>query len=130
MEPFDSDELSDVEMDRLLKKWEAPEAPVRLRAAIFGDAAHPWWRRIWTASFRVPMPVAAAFAIALALGAWQWHKPGAAREVVKTERVEAPVWKDRVIVKTVYRDRFVREPQALRPVAELRPRIVRAPDEQ
>lgn len=130
MEPFDGDELSDAELDSLLKKWEAPQAPARLRAAVFPEEAAPWWRRLWSASLRVPMPVAAALAIALALGAWQWGGPGAPRELVRTERVEVPVWKDRVVTRTVYRCRATPPAQKLQPVAELRPRIIRTPDEE
>ena len=58
MDPFEHDELSDSELDSLLKKWEAPAAPGRLRAAVFAEEAQPWWRRAWSASFRVPLPVA------------------------------------------------------------------------
>lgn len=125
MEPFDSDELSDAELDQLLKKWEAPPAPARLRAAVFPETARPAWRRFWSASLRIPLPAAAALSCALALGAWQARKPPAVREIVRTQRVEVPVWKDRVVVKTVYRDRPAPAPQILKPVAELRPRIIR-----
>jgi len=130
MEPFDPDELSDSELDNLLKKWEAPPAPARLRAAVFPEGAGPWWRRVWSVSLRIPMPVAAALAIALALGAWQWRRPVAPRELVRTERVEVPVWKDRVVTRTVYRYRLAPPSQKLQPVAELRPRIIGTPDEQ
>jgi hypothetical protein len=130
MEPFEHDEMSDSELDNLLKKWDAPPAPARLRAGIFPEEGRPKWRRLWTASFRVPLPVAAALAIALALGAWQWRSPGPPPGLVRTERVEVPVWKDRVVVKTVYRNRVATAAQALRPVAELRPRIIRTPDEE
>jgi len=127
---FEHDELSDSELGHLLKKWEAPAAPGRLRAVVFAEEAVPWWRRAWSASFRVPLPVAVAVGVALAIGAWQWRRPAeTAREVVRTERVEVPVWKDRVVVKTVYRDRMMGE-SALRPVGELRPRIIRTNDEQ
>lgn len=128
-DPFEGDELTDAELGRLLRKWEAPPAPARLRAALFPESAQPWWRRVWTASLRVPLPVAAAIALALGLGAWQEAKRPAPREVVKTERVEVPMFRDRVIVRTVYRDRTVLGPRALRPVVELRPRIVETPDE-
>lgn len=130
MEPFDRDELSDSELDNLLKKWDVPPAPGRLRAAVFPEQSAPWWRRPWNASLRIPVPVAAALAIALALGAWQWRRPAPPpRELVRTVRVEVPVWKERVVVRTEYRDRLA-PVQTLRPVAELRPRIIRTPDEQ
>ena len=130
MEPFEHDELSDAELDSLLKRWEVPPALARLRAALFPEAGS-WWRRLWSASLRVPLPLAAALAVALALGAWQWGRPGAPpRELVRTERVEVPVWKDRVVVRTVYRYRVAAPVQTLKPVAELRPRIIRTTDEQ
>jgi hypothetical protein len=130
MEPFDGDELTDAELDNLLKKWEAPRAPAGLRAAVFPREAGTWWRRVWSASLRVPLPVAVALAVVLMLVAWQWRRPGAPLELVRTERVEVPVWKERVVVKTVYRDRAAPAAQTLRPVAELRPRIIRTQDEQ
>jgi hypothetical protein len=130
MEPFDRDELSDSELDNLLKKWDAPPAPARLRAAIFPEDTKPKWRRLWSASLRVPLPVAAALGIALALGAWQWRRPGPPRELVRAERVEVPVWKERVVTRTVYRYRAAPSAQVLKPVAELRPRIIRTPDEE
>jgi hypothetical protein len=130
MEPFDRDELSDSELDNLLKKWEVPPAPARLRAAIFPEEPKPKWQRLWSASFRVPLPVAAALAIALALAAWQARRPGAPPEVVRTERVEVPVLQERVVTRTVYRYRVAPSAQMLKPVAELRPRIIRTPDEE
>ena len=130
MEPFDPDELTDPELDNLLKKWEAPPAPARLRTAVFPEESGPKWRRLWSASLRVPMPVAAALAILLAAGAWQWRRPVATRELVRTERVEVPVWKERVVTRTVYRCLPASPAQTLKPVAELRPRIIRTPDEE
>ena len=130
MEPFDRDELSDSELDNLLKKWEAPPAPARLRAAVFPEEPKPKWRRLWSVSFRVPMPVAAALALGLALAAWQWPRPGAPLELVRTERVEVPVLQERVVTRTVYRYRAAPPAQTLKPVAELRPRIIRTPDEE
>ncbi|HUP02696.1 MAG TPA: hypothetical protein VMU19_01825 [Bryobacteraceae bacterium] len=129
-EPFEGDQLTDAELDRLLRKWDAPPVPARLRAAIFPDSAGPWWRRAWRGSLRVPIPVAAALAFAAALGVWQGsaHRP-APRELVRTERVEVPVWKDRVVVKTVYLRRAAPEAELLKPVSELKPRIVQTPDE-
>jgi hypothetical protein len=136
MEPFDKQEwqLSDRELDNLLPEWKVPTAPARLRAAIFPEEAKPWWRRLWSASIRIPAPVACCLAALLALDGWRWMAPGAERVVVKTERVEVPVVKTEVVTRTVYRDRIVRTPtagpardiQALQPVAELRPRIIRS----
>ena len=49
MEPFEKDELSDQELDGLLREWTAPAAPARLRAAVFGPP-RPRWQRLWRAS--------------------------------------------------------------------------------
>src|SRR5580658_10594188 len=108
MEPFEKDELQDGELDGMLQQWRAPRAPERLRQAIFPAPARPWWSRLWTTSIRVPLPVACALLMALALGVWLWPRPvPALRTVVKTERVEVPVIQERVITRTVYRDRKV-----------------------
>ncbi|MGA3095057.1 MAG: hypothetical protein ABSF25_01275 [Bryobacteraceae bacterium] len=118
MEPFDKDELSDRELDAILAAWESPPAPARLRAAVFPEASKPWWRALWSASIRVPVPVACFLVLALAFAAWRWFPPAAPRAVTKT----------------VYRDRIVRAPadtagsnsHQLQPVAELRVRIIRS----
>jgi len=137
MEPFENDELTDSELDALLSSWIAPPPPVRLRAAVF-PVAKPWWRALWSASFRVPVPVAFCIAIMLAFVAWRWLTPGAPRVVIRTERVEVPVVKREILTNTVYRDRIVRVPDPaaglnvheLQPVAELRPRIIRSRNAQ
>jgi hypothetical protein len=97
MEPFEEHELSDRELDALLPEWKAPAAPARLRAAVFPKAARPWWRNLWRASIRIPVPV--AFGVLLLLAAGLWRSP--ARVITPDRRVE------------------------VRPVAELQPRIIR-----
>lgn len=63
-----------------------------------------------------------------AIGAARWPRPAAApRVVIRTERVEVPVVEERVVTRTVYRDRPAAKWQ---PVAELRPRIIRGADDQ
>jgi hypothetical protein len=133
MEPFEEDELSDRELDALLPAWQSPAAPRRLRAAIFPAGPKPWWRAMWSTSVRIPVPLACCLAIALALLMWRGVHP-----VIRTERVPVPVVQKEVVTNTVYRDRVVREPAAparpdmheLRPVAELRPRIIRRGNDQ
>jgi hypothetical protein len=128
MEPSENDRLTDRELDSLLQQWNAPSAPARLRAALFPGTSRRWWQRLWHVSIRVPVPVAACLAIAFGLAAWRWSMPAHPQVVVKTERVEVPVTKERVVTKTVYRDRCATQGldiQALQPVAELRPRIIR-----
>jgi hypothetical protein len=131
MEPFEKDELQDRELDGMLRQWQAPQAPPRLRQAVFPKPSRPWWLRLWTTSIRVPLPVACALLLALAAGASLWPRPAPApRTVVKTERVEVPVIQERVVTRTVYRDRELESPKAWRPVAELRPRIIRSRNDQ
>lgn len=113
MQPSENDELTDRELDALLPAWKAPAAPARLRAALFPEGPAPWWRRLWSASVRIPVPVACCLAVLLALAVWRWFTP-----------------------RTIYRDRIVpvaaagSDPSQLRPVTELRPRIVRSGDVQ
>jgi len=134
MEPFREDELSEQELDALLPEWKAPPAPAHLRASVFPSASRPWWRNLWSLSIRVPLPVAAMVAIVVALASWRGTFIVAPRVTVRTERVEVPVFKDRVVTRTVYRDRIVQAPRApqgrnaheLQPVAELRPIIIRS----
>lgn len=106
MEPFEKDELTDAELDSALADWRAPEAPARLRKAIFGE--NPWWRRVWGASIRVPLPVAVAFAILVAIAVWRWPH-------MQTETPQPST---------------TRDAHELRPVAVLRPRIIRSGDDQ
>jgi|SRR5450432_476746 hypothetical protein len=103
MDPFEKDELSEPELDRLLGEWNAPAAPARLRAAVFTESRTPWWRRLWTLS--VPLPVACGMALLIAAGVWWWPRP----VTPPTERVESEF-----------------DIHGLRPVAELRPRIIRS----
>jgi hypothetical protein len=138
MEPFEHDELSDGELDELLRKWESPVAPARLRAAVFPGAATSRWRRLWHASIRIPVPagLAMALAIAMVVALAIGRRPAQATGLVtKIERVEVPVIQERVITRIVYRDRVAAQQmgvatqqmdvQKLRPVAELRPVIIR-----
>jgi hypothetical protein len=141
MEPFEKDELSDAELDQLLRSWTAPAAPARLRAAVIPASSAPWWRRVWTMSIPVPLPVACCLALVIAVGVWRWTRPAmpvapvAPQVLVKTERVEVPVIQDRVVTKYVYKKEPPAQPavhglnfEELRPVAELRPRIIRSGD--
>jgi hypothetical protein len=134
MEPFERDELSEAELDRLLSEWNAPAAPARLRGSVFLESRAPWWRRLWTLSVPVPLPVVCVLLLLIVAAAcWSVAMPRVPQVVVKTERVEVPVIQDRVITKYVYK----KEPAApkavrgfdidgLKPVAELRPRIIRS----
>lgn len=97
------DEMTDDELRGILRQWEAPPAPARLRAAIFPDARAPWWRR----SIRIPAPVAACVVVLLALGLWRWVAP--------PERVVE--YREKPVEVVTFRE--------FQPVKELRPRIIR-----
>jgi hypothetical protein len=133
MEPFEKDELSDGELRGLLRLWEVPDAPAQLRQALFGQSRGTRWWAVWRASLRVPVPIIALAALVLAIGFGQWPRKVVVRESprveVKTVRVEVPVVKKEVVTRVVYRDRNSRqadEDRELRPVAELRARIIRS----
>jgi len=124
MEPFEKDELTDRELDGMLAQWKAPSAPARLKAAVFGERRLPWWRRLWSGSIRVPVPVACALVALVAIVAVAMAR--APRVVVRTVRVEVPVVQERI----VYRDRPAVAEAAWRTVRELRPRIIRGSNAQ
>jgi hypothetical protein len=134
MEPFEKDELSDSELERLLRLWEVPDAPMQLREAVFGQSRGERWWAVWSASIRVPVPMIALVAVVLAIAFWKWPRQMVVRESpprveVKTVREEVPVVKKQVVTRVVYRDRNSRQAdddRELRPVAELRPRVIRS----
>lgn len=134
MEPFENDELSQPELDATLRQWQSPPPSPRLREAIFPPRL-PWWRRVW--AVRIPLPVACAALALIALAAWRIPQtasapppPVAPQVVVRTERVEAPVQHQRVATGSTGREESSHELtfQQLKPVAELRPRIIRSDD--
>jgi hypothetical protein len=129
MEPFDKDELSDRELSELLPQWKTPAPPAGLRAAIFPERRWGWWRKLWSASIRLPLPAAACLALVfVAVAIWQATR--APRVVIQTHTVEVPVVRDREVVVTreTPAARSVPAEPRLFPVAELRPRVVRGAD--
>jgi hypothetical protein len=94
-EPFD-----DKELNSMLQEWKAPPAPAHLRAAIFPEA--PWWQRLLRAELRIPVPLAAAAILLLFAGIWLFRP--APSPPPSTQLV-------------TFRE--------LRPVNELKPRIIR-----
>ena len=136
MEPFENDELSQSELDGMLRQWQSPPAPAHLRDAVFPPRA-PWWRRVWAVG--IPLPVACAALALIGVAAWRIPRPAAPpppprapQVVVRTERVEVPVEHERVVTRYIYRQEPSHELtfQELKPVAELRPRIIRRNDAQ
>jgi hypothetical protein len=125
MEPFEQDELSQQELNDLLKEWQAPAPPRHLRTALFPEISLPWWRRLWTASIRVPLPVACCLALLLAVAVWRVALPPSPLPVppavLHTQSAEPPVEPERASVP-----RQSLTFNELRPVAELRPRIIRS----
>jgi hypothetical protein len=103
VEPLDRDDLTDQELDALLREWKAPEAPARLRAALFPNALRPRWKTLWTASIRIPVPAACCLALLL---------------------LAAAVYRDRVTYARALKEQA--NIQTLQPVDELRPRILRS----
>lgn len=97
MEPLDDRELGD-----LLKSWEAPGAPAKLRAPRRGVA--DVWRWLIGGSIRVPVPAVMAAAVILVLAVW-WGLAG--RQAAETRR------------GTVSFAEF-------QPVKQLEPRVVRS----
>src|SRR5215831_18433019 len=74
MEPWDDSELSESELNRALKEWKVPQASPRLRRRVFPDnGPRAWWRRFWSTSIRVPLPIACSVLILLAVAAWRWQ---------------------------------------------------------
>ncbi len=122
MEPFDEHELTDQELSGMLREWQAPRPAAAMRARVFPERvfpepSRPWWQRLWTASIRVPLPVAMVLAVLFAVAVWRWVIPVPGRVVIHADRVEVPV--------TVYKDGPAPTIYGLQPVAELRPRIIR-----
>jgi len=60
----DRDGIRDEELERLLGRWSAPAVPDGMDERVLAAyrrqvrTAEPWWSRLFTASVRVPLPVA------------------------------------------------------------------------
>ncbi len=113
MEPFDKDELTEQELNDMLPAWSTPEMPATLKARIFPK---PWWQKMWTASIRVPIPVACALFLLLAAVAVQSLRREGKPRPEPGPRAVAPNGQSVAAV-------------AWRPVTELHPRIIRGGNE-
>jgi hypothetical protein len=71
MEPLNENELN-----QLLRKWEAPDAPPTLTPRVFVEQKTSWWQWLLTGTVRIPVPVALAAAAVIAL--WIYHSRPAA----------------------------------------------------
>jgi hypothetical protein len=91
-EPERDDELS-----RLLQRWSAPLVPdgidERMLAAYRrqAGAGEPWWKRLFTASVRVPLPVAVGVLMLLIVTAALALRPVAPQPTAETTGPQAPV---------------------------------------
>ena len=110
MEEHEQPELTNPELDRLLRKWKTPVAPARLRSAIFPMQSVPWYRRWLTATIRIPVPVAVVLCVSLVFAGWQWASIRE-RALVSRGLVSGPT-------SVTF--------HGFSPVAELRPRIIRS----
>jgi hypothetical protein len=151
MNPDDKDPL-----DEFLGQWKAPAAPPHLKNAVSKvyrrRFAQRGWRWFLHGSLRIPAPFALAGLAAAVLLAFviEWNEHAAqshaqalvevqGRRVGEVQKVEVPVYRDRVVVRVRYRDRprnaasmvATVQPQAqpsaegYQFVAALTPRIIR-----
>jgi hypothetical protein len=133
-------EMNDKELHEILKSWEAPAAPPSLKESIlyqYRKRQKRDWRWFLTGSMRVPVPVVSlasvaiiGLAIAVLMNRSQPPLPPPPPQIV-TRIVEVPVVQERVVTRTVYRDRTVSVPprginlREFQPVASLVPRIIK-----
>jgi hypothetical protein len=106
MTPEAGDVERDEELERLLARWSAPPVPEGMDERVLAayrralGRSEPWWARLFTASVRVPIPVAIGLLMLFAVTALLALRPvppqesaGAAgsSEPVQAVRVAAPV---------------------------------------
>jgi hypothetical protein len=97
----------DPELHNLLKEWQAPAPSASMENRVL-SSRRSWIHLLLSGYVRVPIPVAACLVVAIAAGGWRLSRPvvpPAPKIVVKSERVEVPVIRERVVTKLVYRDR-------------------------
>lgn len=136
MERNDETEFRD-----LLREWPVPPLSPSFEERVL-TARKFRWRFLLSGYVQVPVPVVCCIVLLLAAAeAWRWIRLSptvAPHVVVKTERVEVPIVRERVITRVVYKNRptLVKTPEQgltfhqLKPVAELRPRIIRGRHDQ
>jgi hypothetical protein len=71
--------LSDNELNQLLKKWTAPDAPASLAAKVLPQRA-PWWIWLASGSIRIPVPVGLVLVIAAVI-LWIYSSESPRRQV-------------------------------------------------
>ena len=133
-------EMNDKKLHELLKSWDAPAAPPSLKESIlehYRKRQKRSWRWFLTGSLRVPVPVISLASVALVglaiaglVNKSQPPVPPPPPQIV-TRIVEVPVVQERVVTRTVYRERAVSVPppginlREFQPVASFVPRIIK-----
>ncbi len=105
------------DLNELLKSWEVPEVPNSLNRRVLSDYRQhvnrvPFWKKIFTSSVQIPMPlVFAQAALLLVAGAFLFslfvkQKPATVPTVVaqipKTKIIEVPVIQEKIVTKIIY----------------------------
>src|SRR5512134_1903936 len=97
------DVTRDEDLDGLLRRWGAPVVPVgmdeRMLAAYRRQvrAAEPWWFRLFTATVRVPLPVAVGLLMLFVVTAALALRPVGTPPTAGTSGPSAPVQAVRVV---------------------------------
>ncbi len=87
----------DPELERLLARWSAPAVPEGLDERVLAAyrrqarAAEPWWSRLFTASVRVPLPVAVGLLMLLIVTAALALRPVSQQPTAGTTAPSEPV---------------------------------------
>jgi hypothetical protein len=86
----------DEELHRLLERWSAPVVPEGMDERVLAayrrlTAAEPWWSRLFTASVRVPLPVAVGVLMLLFVTALLALRPAPAGPTAGTSGPSEPV---------------------------------------
>jgi hypothetical protein len=87
----------DLELERLLARWSAPVVPEGMDERVLAayrrqvHAAEPWWSRLFTASVRVPLPVAVGLLMLLLVTAALALRPVASSPTAGTSGPSAPM---------------------------------------
>jgi hypothetical protein len=133
MEPDD-----DPQLRNLIREWRVPPLSKAFEERVLSNRK-TGWRFLLSGHIRVPVPIACCLVVLMAAGVWHWanlERPSPPRVVVKTERVEIPVVRDRVVTKfvnkggTPIKRSHTLTFHELKPVAELQPRVIRGKDDQ
>jgi hypothetical protein len=131
MKPLDDDQL-----DAMLNAWQTRPAPGSLNTKMLDayrrtQSHTSIWKWLLTGNLRVPTPaLAGLLVVVFGLFIFSWRGTHAVtpqpqtRVVIETRTVEVPVVQERVVVRTVYRDRTA--DSGFQFVTAIRPEIIRS----